>query len=139
VITEGPQPTACDPSLPKDLAACHAMIGELLGQLQGANRKMQRMEHQLEQLLRRLYGRSAERLDPNQLVLFADLLAQLQPEAENPPAPESVAATPPAPSTSRGHGRRRIPEDLPRRRESPRPARRRKALSLLRQGARDHR
>ena len=89
------------------------MIGELLEQLQGANRRMQRMEHQLEQLLRRLYGRSAERLDPNQMVLFADLLAQLQPET--PPAPEAPTA-PPAPSASGGHGRRRIPEDLPRRR-----------------------
>jgi len=113
VITEGPQPIVCDPPLPKDLAACHAMIGELLEQLQGANRRMQRMGHQLEQLLRRLYGRSAERLDPNQMVLFADLLKQLQPEP--PPAPEAPASSP-APSASGGHGRRRIPEDLPRRR-----------------------
>jgi transposase len=113
VITEGPQPTACDTPLPKTIAACHAMIGELLEQLQGANRRMQRLEHQLEGLLRRLYGRSAERLDPNQLVLFADLLKQLQPET--PTAPE-VPTAPPAPSASRGHGRRRIPEDLPRRR-----------------------
>jgi transposase len=113
VKTESPQPTACDLLLPKDLGACHAMIGELLEQLQGANRRMRRMEHQLEGLLRRLYGRSAERLDPNQMVLFADLLKQLQPQT--PPAPETPAA-PPAPSTSRGHGRRRIPEDLPRRR-----------------------
>jgi transposase len=114
VKTEGPQPTACDPPLPKDLGACHAMIGELLEQIQGANRRMQRLEHQLEGLLRRLYGRSAERLDPNQMVLFADLLKQLQPET-TPPAPEAPTA-PPAPSTSGGHGRRRIPEDLPRRR-----------------------
>jgi transposase len=114
VKTEGPQPTACDPPLPKDLGACHAMIGELLEQIQGANRRMQRLEHQLEGLLRRLYGRAAERRDPNQMVLFADLLKQLQPET-TPPAPEAPTA-PPAPSTSGGHGRRRIPEDLPRRR-----------------------
>jgi transposase len=48
------------------------------------------------------------------MVLFADLLKQLQPET-TPPAPEAPTA-PPAPSTSGGHGRRRIPEDLPRRR-----------------------
>jgi transposase len=113
VITEGPQPTACDPPLPKDLAACHAMIRQLLDTAQKDSRRIERMEHQLEQLLRRLYGRSAERLDPNQLVLFADLLKQLQPEA--PPAPEAPASSP-ALSPSRGHGRRRIPEDLPRRR-----------------------
>jgi transposase len=47
------------------------------------------------------------------MVLFADLLAQLQPQAA--PAPEPPA-TPPTPSTTKGHGRRRRPEDLPRRR-----------------------
>jgi len=113
VITEGPQPTACDPPLPKDLAACHAMIRQLLDTARKDSRRIERLEHQLEGLLRRLYGRSAERLDPNQMVLFTDLLKQLQPQT--PPAPEAPAA-PPAPSPSRGHGRRRIPQDLPRRR-----------------------
>ena len=114
-MTEGTQPTACDPPLPKDLAACHAMIGELLAQLQGANRKLTKMEHQLQQLLRRIYGRSAERLDPNQMVLFADLLKQLQSETAAAPAPETPTAAPVA-SASKGHGRRRLPADLPRRR-----------------------
>jgi transposase len=113
VITEGPQPTACDTPLPKTIAACHAMIRQLLDAAQKDTRRIERLEHQLEQLLRRLYGRSAERLDPSQMVLFADLLAQLQPET--PTAPEAPTA-PPALPASRGHGRRRIPEDLPRRR-----------------------
>ena len=73
------------------------------------------MEHQLEQLLRRIYGRSAEQLDPNQMVLFADLLKQLQSETAAAPAPEAPTP-PPAPSASKGHGRRRLPADLPRRR-----------------------
>jgi transposase len=84
------------------------MIGELLEHLNRAQGRITKMEHQIEDLLRRLYGRSAERLDPNQMVLFADLLKKIQPPA--PPAPEAPAA----PSASRGHGRRRIPEDLPR-------------------------
>jgi transposase len=113
VITEGPQPAACNTPLPKTIAACHAMIRQLLDTAQKDSRRIERLEHQLEQLLRRLYGRSAERLDPNQLVLFADLLKQLQPQTL--PAPEAPASSP-APSASGGHGRRRIPEDLPRRR-----------------------
>jgi len=107
--------SAPETPLPQDLAACHAMIGELLAQLQGANHKLTRLEHQLEQLLRRMYGQSAERLDPNQKILFADLLKQIQSETATAPAPETPA-TPPTPSTTKGHGRRRLPEDLPRRR-----------------------
>jgi len=115
VITEGSQPTAGDPPLPQDLDACHAMIRQLLDTQRKDSRRIERLEHQLEQLLRRLYGRSSERLDPNQMALFADLLKQLQPETQTPSAPEPPAATP-TPSASHGHGRRRIPEDLPRRR-----------------------
>ena len=86
MITEGPQPTACDTSLPKDLAACHAMIRQLLDAQQKDAGRIHRLEHQLEQLLRRLYGRSAERLDPSQMVLVADLLKQLQPEGAAAPS-----------------------------------------------------
>ncbi|MCP4572603.1 MAG: hypothetical protein GY838_09665, partial [bacterium] len=92
------------------------MIGQLLEALQGATRKISTMEHRLEQLLRRLYGRSSEKLDPKQMVLFAEMLGQLQadsPAAE--PAPEPTPA--PAASGERaGHGRRKLPADLPRQR-----------------------
>jgi len=94
VTADAPQTAARDVPLPATIAACHAMIGELLAQLNRANGRIAKMEHQLEQLLRRLYGRSAERLDPNQLVLFADLLKQLGPEAA--PAPEPPAPPPAA-------------------------------------------
>ena len=91
------------------------MIGQLLENLQNATRKISQMEHQLQQLIRRLYGRSAEKLDPKQLALFAEMLKQL--ETQNPPAePQPASVAPPAPTTRKGHGRRRIPEDLPRER-----------------------
>jgi transposase len=114
-MTEGTQPTACDLPLPKDLAACHAMIRQLLEAQQKDSGRIVRLEHQLEQLLRRIYGRSAERLDPNQMVLFVDLLKQLQSETAAAPALEEPT-TPPAPSAGNGHGRRKLPFDLPRRR-----------------------
>jgi transposase len=102
-------------ALPGDLVACHAMIAQLLESLQKANRKISQMEHQLQQLIRRLYGRSAERLDPKQLALFAEMLKRFEaagPAPEPPPAPVAPAL----PTTRKGHGRRRIPDDLPRER-----------------------
>jgi hypothetical protein len=103
VTTDGPQVLEL-PTLPGDLAACHAMIGQLLENLQTATRKLSQMEHQLQQLLRRLYGRSSEKIDPKQMALFAELLKQL--EAQHPPAEEP----PPAPQATtiprKGHGRR---------------------------------
>jgi transposase len=114
-VSADPTPlTACLTPLPETLPACHAMIRELLEAQRKYIGRVQRLEHQLEHLLRRLYGRSAERLDPNQLALFEDCLKSLGPEA--PPAPEPAAAPASSASPARGHGRRRIPQDLPRRR-----------------------
>ncbi|MCY2924497.1 MAG: IS66 family transposase [Planctomycetota bacterium] len=109
-------PPAAEPALPQDLAACHALIRELLDVRRQDSRKLQQMEHQLQQLLRRLYGRSSEKIDPKQMVLFAEMLKAL--EAQGTPAPAELpapaAATTPTPS--KGHGRRRLPADLPRER-----------------------
>lgn len=101
-------------ALPGDLAACHALIRQLLEQLDNSTRKLTQMEHQLQQLLRRLYGRSSEKLDPKQLALFAELLKAW--ERQNPPVEPPPVPTPPAAANRKGHGRRRIPEDLPRER-----------------------
>jgi len=58
-------------SLPKTLDACHALIAELVGELDVKERKIRRIQHQLEQLLRWRYGPKRERVDENQLFLFA--------------------------------------------------------------------
>jgi len=124
VITDGPAnssppnttSTAMAPAmLPADVTACHAMIAQLLEQLKNTQRENAQLEHQLQQLLRRLYGRSSEKIDPNQQVLFAELLQQLQaqqPSAQEAPLPPTPAAKP----SNNGHGRRRLPADLPRER-----------------------
>jgi transposase len=74
-------------------------------------RTIEQLRHQLQQLLRRLFGRSAEKIDPKQMLLFETLLNQLAP-------PTPAAAVEPAPQAPRaaknGHGRRRLPADLPR-------------------------
>jgi transposase len=83
---------------------------QFLEQLQQKSREIDRLQYQLQQLLRRLYGRSAEKIDPKQLQLFETLLNQLAlPTSEAPP--ESALAPRPAPN---GHGRRRLPANLPR-------------------------
>ena len=102
-------------ALPADLVAAHAMIQHLVAQQREKDRTIHSLEHQLEQLLRRLYGRSSEKIDPAQQVLFAELLQQLQ--SQQPPAPAPVEPLPtstPRPANGNGHGRRRLPADLPR-------------------------
>jgi transposase len=90
---------------------------ELLELQQQKERTIEQLQHQLQSLLRRIYGKSAEKIDPKQLQLFTSLLNQLAPPM--PAVAEMPAAPPePAPQTPRsaggGHGRRRLPSDLPR-------------------------
>jgi transposase len=74
-------------------------------------RTIEQLQHQLQQLLRRLFGRSAEKVDPKQMLLFETLLNQLAPPTPTPPPePAPVASHP----STNGHGRRRLPSDLPR-------------------------
>jgi transposase len=113
VTTDGAQVLE-PPTLPGDLAACHALIQVQRELLDNATRKISQMEHQLGQLLRRLYGRSSEKIDPKQMALFAQMLKAL--EAQNPPAEDASPAAAPVTTHRNGHGRRRIPDDLPRER-----------------------
>ena len=76
-------------------------------------REIESLQHQLQSLLRRYYGRSAEKIDPQQLLLFEDLLAKLAPgtTVEAPVTPSAPESPKPA---NKGHGRRRLPSNLPR-------------------------
>src|SRR3954447_23371301 len=93
--------------LPGDLETAHQLIRELLetlGQQLHLNAKLQ---HQLEQLLRQRYGRKSERVDPAQLLLFAqEILAQAEPTTQ----PDSIPEPPPPPGPPQpkknGHGRK---------------------------------
>jgi transposase len=114
---EGSTPrTASDTELQQlrqEVELLRAQRQQLLERQAQQTRTIDQLQHQLQYLLRRLFGRSAEKLDPKQLQLFETLLNQLAPATPAPaPAPE------PAPTTPRpagnGHGRRRLPADLPR-------------------------
>lgn len=94
--------------LPDDPAVLQSMIHELLEKLRESERAKEGLQHRLDQVLRRLFGPRAERVDPNQPVLFAELTA-LPPPPAPPPAPAST-------KKHRKHGRRKLPADLPRQR-----------------------
>jgi transposase len=98
--------------LPDDAATLKSMILELVAALQQRDRDHEAMRHRLDMLLRRLYGPRGERFDPNQLLLFPDESADpVVPPPVQPPAPPDE--TKPK-RTCRPHGRRRLPENLPR-------------------------
>jgi transposase len=112
--------TPADP-LPDDLETAHQLIRELLATLAQQLHLNAKLQHQLEQLLRQRYGRKSERIDPGQLLLFAqEILAQAEPEPEPEPAPQGdpVPESPPPPRAPRtktkGHGRKPLPAHLPR-------------------------
>lgn len=103
-----------------------AQLEELLKQREEQQRTIDHLQQQLQSLLRRIYGRSAEKLDPNQMQLFETLLNGLAPKMFVEPEPSAgsaeqdshaahaSAAASAAASARKGHGRRRLPSDLPR-------------------------
>jgi uncharacterized coiled-coil protein SlyX len=58
-------PIDTDTPLPDDIAAAHRLIRELLATLREQTHLNANLQHQLEQLLRKLYGRKSEKLDPS--------------------------------------------------------------------------
>jgi transposase len=110
-----------EPELPTDPQALRQLVVELLLALQEKDRRIGQLSSQLEALKRRIFGRSSEKLDPGQLAL--DLGAWLAAH------PAEAAAQPPVPPASEkepaprdAHGRRRLPEHLPRHRTEYHPA-----------------
>src|SRR5947209_4163710 len=95
--------------LPVDVATLQRMVLELVASVQQHQRDNDSLRHRLDLLLRRLYGPRGERFDPDQLLLFAELIT----------ATDTLAPTEPKePKQSKGrgkpHGRRRLPQHLPR-------------------------
>jgi transposase len=98
-------------TFPEDIEQCHAVIAEMAVQMEAQNRKVQQLQHVVEQLLRSRYGPRRERVDENQLVLFAaGILATGKGIQEAPPQ------TPPCKAKSAPHGRQRLPRHVARER-----------------------
>jgi transposase len=111
-----PNAATPDVTLPDDPETLKAMIHELLVALHDKERKLEGVQHRLDQLLRRLYGPKSERFRPDQPGLFDELLGAdsepTQPAADEPSTDESTT-----PRRKKGHGRRRLPADLERKRQ----------------------
>ena len=110
-----PEPT--HEFLPQDLRGCHSLIAQLVSRLDEVNaalrleaREKAQLLHRVEHLLRQLYGRRSEKIDPAQLLLFAEEIARAAEEAAA--APSEIEEETQAPK-KKGHGRKRPPLELP--------------------------
>jgi transposase len=111
--------------LPADVETCHQLIRELLESLAQQTHLSEKLQHQLEQLLRQRYGRKTETLDPAQLLLFArEILAaeettapESTPPSDTPPTDTPPTPDPSSPPKKKGHGRKPLPASLPRKQE----------------------
>ena len=103
--------------LPNDPAALRQMVVGRLGEAAERERKLRQLQHWVEQLLRARYGPRRERVEENQLFLFA---AEIMAHGGKTPPACGEAKTPPSDSKSTpprpGHGRGALPKSLPRQR-----------------------
>src|SRR5436305_7054299 len=91
------------PPLPNDVATFQGMVRELLATVADLRKTVEAQQHRIDDLTRRLYGKKSERVTGD--------------------TPEPAGAQTPLPSPSadqparrRGHGRRPLPDHLPRER-----------------------
>src|SRR5947207_5289170 len=100
----------------EDLPTARAVIASLQDQLTKSQREVAALRHQLDVLCQRLFGKKSERVDPRQLQLALEQLAN-EPGPVTEPIEMDSGETP-----VRGHqprrptGRRPLPADLPRQR-----------------------
>jgi transposase len=110
-------------NLPSEVNLLQQIVRQLLQAVEDKDQLLARLQHQLAQLLRHRYGPKRERIDENQLFLFA---AQIIAAGQRANAATSSTAAPAADSSSRadqkekpqrrGHGRKPLPGTLERRR-----------------------
>jgi transposase len=100
-----------------DLAAARALIATLQDQLTKTQRENAALRHQLDVLCQRLFGRKADRVDPRQLQLALEQLAN-EPGAVTEPIEMDSGETPVQGYVRRTKpsGSRPLPAHLPRRR-----------------------
>lgn len=101
-------------TLPDDPVVLKQLVFQLFEELQKANGRVQRMEQHMDLLLRRLYGRSSEKLDPRQGLLFDLLQGQMEEQAAGPPPSDKAKPSDGSSPNRHKHGRGRIPETFER-------------------------
>jgi len=89
------------------------IIGRLDEQIKRMQTTIERQQEQMDDLLRRLYGRRSEKLDINQL-LMEGMILNADGEGAPPPSPPVSEKPPPTPRKRKANGRRPLPDHLPR-------------------------
>lgn len=107
-------------NLPSEVNVLQQIVLQLLQAVEDKDQLLARVQHQLAQLLRYRYGQKRERIDENQLFLFAAQIIAASQRASAATSSEGTADSPTSKeekeSERRGHGRRPLPESLERRR-----------------------
>ena len=113
----GQVPLPTPEQLPDDVRMLKNMIVELVITVRQRDRELERAHERLHLLLQRIYGPRSERFHPDQLLLFAlnDAAGSEPAAAPEQPADDTEAKKPAVKRRGKGHGRRRLPENLPRR------------------------
>ena len=104
-------PLKVDPDqLPSDVGVLKSLVVQLVEALQDRERRITKLEHHMDLLVRKVYGRTSEKIDPQQLPLF-------EKQVDSPPEMiEQPAADLANPVTRKaGRGRRPKPDTLERR------------------------
>lgn len=114
----GTPPTLSPP--PTDLPTAHRVIAELTEQLQKQQREIQSLRHKLDELCRKLWGRSSEQVSEAQLKLAFEKLG-IDPPAPVESEPEQIEMSSgeqihPGRPRRKPKGRQPLPAHLPRRR-----------------------
>jgi transposase len=98
-----------------ELATARMLITTLQDQVSTLQRENASLRHQLDVLCQRLFGKKSERVDPRQLQLALEQLAN-EPGPVTEPIEMDSGETPVRGHTRRPTGRRPLPAHLPRRR-----------------------
>ena len=102
-------------NLPADVELLQELVRILAEALHLEDAEIAQLEHRLAVFCRHQFASRSERVDPAQLVLA---FLGMQGESEAGP-PEPPPAPPAAEPKKKGHGRRRLPPELPRERKWP--------------------
>lgn len=100
-----------------DAGEKEVLLEQVCELLSSALRNVDQLQGRVKELLHRLYGRSSERINPNQLALaLAELQADADPEAPAVPVPPSEGEPRLSEQVKKAskHGRKRLPPELPR-------------------------
>jgi transposase len=108
-------PRALDSAI-EDLPTARALIASLQEQLTKSQREIAALRHELDILCQRLFGKKSERVDPRQLKLALEQLANERGPLTEPVEMDSGETPVRGHTRRRPTGRRPLPAHLPRRR-----------------------